>query len=230
MADGDPLIVGNANTGTSKTSLTTNVQGNALFVENTGIGTNSAIYAKYVNPQAGGPAIVAEANTIGLRATAEHINGDAIIGVVSATSGTATGVMGVTDVASAYSQEPRVRCGVHGFANTGTGVRGDSISGFGVSAASPQGIALNVEGKAAFATAGNGVIPAGLLVLTVPETHVTSVSHIPVTLIGNPGNHAVVEWIERTAGVGFKVHFSKKFANQTSFSYFIVEPKWTGLV
>jgi hypothetical protein len=54
MADGDPLIVGNANVGTSNTSLTTNVQGNALFVENTGIGTNSAIYAKYVNPQAAG--------------------------------------------------------------------------------------------------------------------------------------------------------------------------------
>jgi hypothetical protein len=225
MANGDPLVIGNANVGTSNTSLTTNVQGNALFVENTGIGTNSAIYAKYVNPQAGGPAIAAEANVIGLHALAKHVNCDAIIGEASATSGTATGVKGFTDAASVYSQEPRVRCGVHGFANTGTGVRGDSISGFGVSAASPQGIALNVEGKAAFATAGNGVIPARVLDLAVPETHVTSVSHITVTLTGNPGNHAVVEWIERTAGVGFKMHFSKKLAKRTSFSYLIVEPR-----
>jgi hypothetical protein len=225
MANGDPLVIGNANVGTSNTSLTTNVQGNALFVENTGVGTNSAIYAKCVNPQAGGPAIVAEANAIGLRAFATHVNCDAIIGVASATSGTATGVQGITDVSSGYSQEPRVRCGVHGFANTGTGVRGDSITGFGVSAASRQGFALNVEGKAAFATAGNGVIPAGLLDLAVSETHVTSVSHITVTLTGNPGNHAAVEWLERTAGVGFKIHFSKKLANQTSFSYLIVEPR-----
>jgi hypothetical protein len=225
MATGDPLIIGNANLGTSQTSLTTNVQGNALFVENTGIGTNCAIYAKYINPQAGGPAIAAEANVSGLHATAKHVSCDAIIGEASATSGTATGVKGFTEAFSIYSQEPRVLCGVHGFANTGTGVRGDSISGFGVSAASRQGIALNVEGKAAFATAGNSVIPPGLLDLTVPETHVTSVSHITVTLNGNPGNHAVVEWIERTAGVGFKIHFSKKLAKQTSFSYLIVEPR-----
>jgi hypothetical protein len=225
MANGDPLIIGNANAATAKTSLTTNVEGDALFVENTGIGTNSAIYAKYVNPQAGGPAIAAEANAIGLHASAKHVNADAIIGEASATSGTATGVQGVTESGSAYSQEPRVLCGVHGFANTGTGVRGDSISGFGVSAGSQQGIALNVEGKAVFATAGNSVIQAGLSNITVPETHVTPVSHITVTLTGNPGNNAAVEWIERTAGVGFIIHFSKKLANKTSFSYFIVEPR-----
>jgi hypothetical protein len=225
MANGDPLIIGNANTGTSKTSLTTNVGDDAVFVENTGIGTGCAIYAKYVNPQAGGPAIVAEGNVAGLSASAKHVNADAIIGEALATSGTATGVKGFTEGASIYSQDPRVLCGVHGFANTGTGVRGDSVSGFGVSAASQQGIALNVEGKATFATAGNGVVSAGLSDITVPETHATSASHITVTLTGNPGNQAAVEWIERTAGVGFKIHFSKKLANNTSFSYFIVEPR-----
>ena len=225
MADGNPLIIGNANTGTSKTSLTTNVTDPVLFVENTGIGTNSAIYAKYDNPNAGGPAIAAQANVSGLHALAKHVNADAIIGEALATSGTATGVQGVTETGSRYSQEPRVLCGVHGFANTGTGVRGDSISGIGVSAASQQGIALNVEGKAVFATAGNGVIQAGLSNITIRETHVTPVSHITVTLTGNPGNQAAVEWIERTAGVGFKIHFSKKLAHNTSFSYFIVEPR-----
>jgi hypothetical protein len=226
MANGNPLIIGNANTGTSKTSLTTNVQDDALFVENTGTGTSCAIYAKYVNPQAGGPAIAAEGNVVGLSASAKHVNADAIIGEALATSGTATGVKGFTEGASIYSQDPRVLCGVHGFANTGTGVRGDSVSGFGVSAASQQGIALNVEGKAAFATAGNGVIEAGQSQITVSrQFHVTSDSHITVTLTGNPGNQAAVEWIERTAGVGFTIHLNKRLANKTPFSYFIVEPR-----
>jgi hypothetical protein len=231
MADGDPLIIGNANVGNSKTSLTTNVEDPALFVENTGGGTNSAIHVRYVNPQAGGPAIVAEGNVIGLLAAAAHKDGNAIIGATSATSGTATGVQGVTE--GFFPQEPRVLCGVHGFANTGTGVRGDSQSGFGVSAASPQGIALKVEGKSAFATAGNGVIQAGMSHITVPEVHVTAQSHITVTLTGNPRSHSIsclwcraaaVDWIERLAGVGFVIHLSRKFANKTPFSYLIVEP------
>ena len=33
MADGDPLKIGNPNTGSSRTSLTTNVEDSALFVE-----------------------------------------------------------------------------------------------------------------------------------------------------------------------------------------------------
>src|SRR2546429_6626187 len=131
MADGDPLKIGNPNTGTSKTSLTTNVEDSALFVENTGFGTNSAIEAKYDNPQAGGPAIAAQGNVSGLHAVAKHKDANAIVGDASATSGTATGVQGITESASLFGQEPRVLCGVHGFANTGTGVRGDSISGFG---------------------------------------------------------------------------------------------------
>lgn len=96
MADGDPLIIGKPNTGSSQTSLTTNVEAPALFVENTGFGTNSAIYAKYDNPQAGGPAIAAQGNVSGLHAVAKHKDADAIVGEASSTSGTATGVQGVT--------------------------------------------------------------------------------------------------------------------------------------
>jgi hypothetical protein len=224
MADGDPLIIGNPNIGNSKTSLTANVEDPVLFVENTGIGTNSVISVRYVNQDAGGPAIASEANVSGLHAVASNVNCDAIVGEALAKSGTATGVTGITESASIYSQEPRALCGVHGFANTGTGVRGDSISGFGVSAASPQGIALRVEGKAAFATAGNGEIQHGLSHISVPETHVTAKSHITVALTGNPGNHAAVHWVERTAGVGFTIHLTNKLAHKTPFSYLVVEP------
>ena len=224
MADGDPVKIGAPNIGNSKTSLTANIEDPVLFVENTGIGTNSVISVRYVNPDAGGPAIAAEANVSGLYAVATHVSCDAIVGEASATSGTATGVKGVTESASNYSLEPRGLCGVHGFANTGVGVRGDSISGFGVSAASPQGVALRVEGKAAFATAGNGVIQHGLSHISVPETHVTSKSHITVTLTGNPGKLAAVHWIERAAGTGFIIHLTHKLAHETPFSYLVVEP------
>jgi hypothetical protein len=224
MADGDPLVLGQPNIANSQTSLTANVQGPAFFVENTGFGSNCAIAVKYDNPQATGPAIAVSGNVSGLIAVAKYKDCDTIVGQATATSGTGTGVKGFTEAASIYSQEPRVLCGVHGFANTGTGVRGDSISGFGVSAASPQGIALKVEGKTAFATAGNGVIQAGLSQITVPETNVTSESHITVTLTGNPGNQAAVHWIKRIAGVGFEIHFSNMLANNATFSYLIVEP------
>jgi hypothetical protein len=223
MADGDPLVIGTANNGSLKTSLTANVFDSVLFVENTGIGTNNALFVKYDNPQAGGPAIAVQANVSGLHTVITDKDGDSIIGEALAISGTATGVMGVTETASIYSQQPRVLCGVHGFADTGTGVRGDSISGFGVSAASQTGIALRVEGKAAFATAGNGAIGPGLSHIAVPETHVTSDSHITVTLTDDPGNQATVQWVKRNA-VGFVIHFSKKLAKKTPFSYLIVEP------
>ena len=224
MADGDPLIIGKANNGSSKTSLTASVFDPVLFVENTGTGTNSALFVKYDNPSAGGPAIAVQANVSGLHTVIPFKDGDSIIGEALATSGTATGVLGVTETSSIYSQNPRVLCGVHGFANTGTGVRGDSISGFGVSAASPNGIALRVEGKAAFATAGNGAIGGGLSHIAVPETHVTPESHITVTLTSDPGHEATVHWVERNPGVGFVIHFSKKLAKKTSFSYLIIEP------
>jgi len=84
---------------------------------------------------------------------------------------------------------------------------------------------VKVEGKTAFATAGNGVIQAGLSHITVPETHVTSESHITVTLTGSPGNKAAaVHRIERIAGVDFVIHISKKLARRAPFSYLIVEP------
>jgi hypothetical protein len=223
MADGDPVIIGVANTGASATSLTANVEDNALFVENTGIGTNSAIYAKYVNPLAGGAAITAEANYIGVTGFVSHDSGVGIIGTAAATSGTATGVQGFTEVSSNYNPTPRL-CGVQGFADAGIGVRGDSVTGYGIAAASQRGIALGVEGRSAFATAGNGVMPAGTSRIAVAQVNVTSQSHITVTLTGNPGNEASVHWVERTAAVGFEIHLSNHLARETPFSYLIVEP------
>jgi hypothetical protein len=225
MANSDPLKIGESNTGTSKTSLTSIVQDPVLFVENTSSsGTNAAIEAKMVNPGAGGTGLAATGNVAGVSAVAIHNHGVGVRGEALATSGTATGVVGIAESASIYSQEPAVISGVHGFANAGTGVRGDSISGFGVVAASGSGTALKVDGKASFSTSGEGSIHSRKSSVTVANTHVTSKSHITVTLTDNPGNHATVVWVSRTPGVGFKVHLNMKVVKMTSFTYLIIEP------
>src|SRR5262245_18689766 len=102
-----------------------------------------------------------------------HKDGVAVMGIALATSGTATGVKGVTEGSSLFSQDPPVISGVHGFANAGIGVRGDSISGVGVVAATQKGIALQVEGKAFFRTAGEGSIASGKSSAKVANAQVT---------------------------------------------------------
>jgi hypothetical protein len=222
MATGDPLIIGKSNTGTSDTRLTSNVQAPVLFVENTSpSGTNVALEARMVT--GGGTGFAATGRFAGVSAVATFEHGVGVRGEALATSGTAIGVTGITEANSFFSQNP-VRSGVHGFANAAIGVRGHSISGFGVVAASDGGTALKVEGKASFSTSGEGSIHSGKSSVTVAATHVTSKSHITVTLMDNPGNDAVVAWVRRNPGVGFVVHLNRKVVSRTSFTYLIVEP------
>lgn len=123
--------------------------------------------------------------------------------------------------------------GVEGSALSGRGVRGISGTGVGVQAVagSDAATALQVEGKAMFSTAGSGTIAAGedSVVLTNPA--VTGVSHITVTLTGDPGQASsapgskpVVVWVERQPGAGFVVHLSRPVRFATPFTYLIVEP------
>ena len=142
---------------------------------------------------------------------AKHKDADAIVGEALATSGTARQHAGHNGKRFLFRPRSLASCLVFMasliLVLAFVGIR---YPDSGVSAASPQGIALKVEGKAAFATAGNGVIQAGMSHVTVPGTHVTSQSHITVTLTGNPGNHAhfwpwhraaAVDWVEQIARV-----------------------------
>jgi hypothetical protein len=223
MANNDSLKIGQSNNGSSKTSLTSNVQDPVLYVENTSsLGTNVALEAKMDTPS--GTAFAATGGSQGISAVATGKDGVGVRGQALATSGTATGVVGIAEGASLYSQNPPVICGVHGFANAGIGVRGDSISGFGIVAASEKGTAIKVDGKASFRTSGKGMIHSGESSVTVADTHVTSESHVTVTLTSDPGHRVVVTWVSRTQGVGFVVHLNGKVSSRTSFTYLIVEP------
>lgn len=116
----------------------------------------------------------------------------------------------------------------------GTGVLGEASGlGTGVRAKANQdtATALEVIGKAKFSTTGNGTIPAGQDSASVNTLAVTALSHITVTLTGDPGQASsapgskpVLVWVERQPGTGFVAHLSRPVRVATPFTYLIVEP------
>jgi hypothetical protein len=139
-----------------------------------------------------------------------------------------TGVVGI-----ATEQIQTLGDGVHGSSPNGNGVRGTSRgAGVGVKAeaGSDTATALQVNGRAKFSTAGLGTIPAGQDSEFVNNPNVTGLSHITVTLTGDPGqassapgHKSVVVWVERLPGAGFVVHMSRPVRFATPFTYLMVE-------
>jgi hypothetical protein len=107
----------------------------------------------------------------------------------------------------------------------GVGVEGISGTGVGVVATCFDGIALAVNGKAAFGTGGTDVIPEGQNSTFVPFSLVTEDSHISVTLAGDPGARQLA-WVEASPGLGFTVHLTPAPARrspETPFTFLVVE-------
>ena len=80
------------------------------------------------------------------------------------------------------------------------------------------------EGGRDVSSVGTGVLADGTNSATVPFPTITALSHVSVTLTGDPGNHAALTWVERVAGEGFTAHLNRNAGVNTPFSYFIVEP------
>jgi hypothetical protein len=140
--------------------------------------------------------------------------------------------------------------GVRGFSRTGVGVQGlgnvgvrglgliglqtdIGVDGFGTIGVRAVGssAALQVQGMAQFTTVGSGVIGANQDSVFVESSFVRPVSHVTVTLTGDPGQAGsapgfkpVVVWVERQPGTGFVVHMSRPVRVATPFTYFVVEP------
>jgi hypothetical protein len=133
----------------------------------------------------------------------------------------AVGVRGRPSSASGY--------GVWGSSPSGIAVLGESPSGTGVVATGLT--ALHVQGTAKFSTAGSGSIPANQDSVTVSVPFITALSHVTVTLTGDPGQASsvpgfkpVVVWVERQPGTGFVVHMSRPVRVDTPFTFLVVEP------
>jgi hypothetical protein len=119
--------------------------------------------------------------------------------------------------------------GVRGESDYGTGVLGLSSTGTGVYAQGDPG--LQVSGNAKFSTAGSGIIPANQDSVIVSAYFVTALSHVTVTLTGDPGQAGsapgfkpVVVWVERQPGTGFVVHMARPVRVDTPFTFLVVEP------
>lgn len=152
----------------------------------------------------------------GFSALETGVRGIGVTGVAG--NGTEVGVFG-------FGGDPRVTPGI--------GVRGLTQSGVGVEAEALEdnATALRVLGSAQFSTAGSGTIAAGQDSASVTNATVTALSHITVTLTGDPGQASsspgakpVVAWVERQPGTGFVVHMSRPVRFATPFTYLIVEP------
>jgi hypothetical protein len=152
----------------------------------------------------------------------------AVEGVVLGTFG--VGVIGVAGEGEDYGNG--AADGVVGTSGSGKGVTGISTTGVavearcGVEGDSLDGIALLVQGRPHFSTAGNAVIATGQNNAFVANPAVTEESHISVTFHGNPGAR-VFKWVERDPGNGFTVRCTSRLGSsrpETPFSYLIVEP------
>lgn len=145
--------------------------------------------------------------------------------------GPGTGVQGLAGDGVGVNGFVRDGVGVDGTTRgTGIGVRASSHGDEETGVSSLDGIALKVEGRAVFGSAGGDVVSAGQSSKFVENPLVTADSHISVTLTGDPGSRQLL-WVERQPGGGFTVHVSgggvgKKGGGGAAipFTYLIVEP------
>lgn len=156
-ADGDPVILGAANSASSKTALVGNVDQ---------VRTDSP------DPDAGALAASGSGLVPVINATSDAV-ADPDTGAPVAISGESTG--GGTGV------EGTGEIGVNGQSSGGFGVQGVSETGIAGHFHSFEGIGIGVTGRAAFSTVGQGTIPAGQNSVFVENPAVTDTSHVSVT-------------------------------------------------
>jgi hypothetical protein len=172
----------------------------------------------------GGPSAGVEGSSFNIGVRGDTPSGFAVLGAsesgigVRGESDSNIGVEGVSD-----------GVGVRGFSRDGIAVDGWTFNGTGVLARGPT--ALDVRGSAKFSTAASATILANQDSAFVSAPFVTALSHVTVTLTGDPGQAAsqpgfkpVVVWVERQPGTGFVVHMSRPVRVDTPFTFLVVEP------
>jgi hypothetical protein len=166
--NGDPLILGTSNLALNTTSLNAADNTQAIQVSDYGSGAN-AILGWSVN----GVGIFGKSVSTGGGQSYLGWAGDGVLG-----EGSRNGVSGVT--------QNNAASGVYGQNDgTGFGVAGRADTGTGVLAASTNGTALKMSGRAKFSTAGIAVIASGQKKLTVTLAGVTATDFVLATVQGS---------------------------------------------
>ncbi len=168
-----------------------------------GIGTTYGVYANA--PQT---ALVAEGGSIGVD-----------------TDGSSTGLMvsgGAYGIQASGGDTGLIvagRIGVDaGGSDYGVNASGD-VAGVRAESRSQSGVALDVEGRSVFRTAGVALVPAGATTVTVVLRSVTATDFVLATVQGNPG----VSVMGAKAGSGqFRIWLTSPPAVDTIVAYFVI--------
>jgi hypothetical protein len=98
-----------------------------------------------------------------------------------------------------------------------------AVGGIGLKASAPLGVALQVDGPAAFSRSGKGAIQKGHASATVNvPSGVSTGALILVTLQGSAGTGRYVRYARRVSATSFRVYLSKSAAAKVYFAWFIL--------
>ncbi len=245
-ADGDPMLIGEANSSTTTTSITNATAGNTVL-EATATANGTAILG--YSPDAQGVQGGSE-NGIGVYGNVGqgigvfgNSNGQA--GVWGQTDGEAAGVVGrsvgsqrtgVLGLSGSTEPALRLRTGVFGYCDSaddargvigespaGQGVRGESGSGVGVFATSNSGYALRTSGRIrADGVSGVASISAGSTSKTIsPGVNVASGSFVLLTPKTNIGSRALWFTTDATANT-FTIRMSSSRSSSTKVAWLLL--------
>lgn len=245
-ADGDPLLIGEANVGTATTSISNGAgSGNAfaaISANGTGIDAQSVTGTAISGTSDQGTAIFGNAGQG--RGVFGNSNGDAAIwgqtdatdagAVVGYASSDSTGVIGHSgdiDVPPArmhvgvygHAAQDATSRGVVGESPAGQGVRGETVGGVALYGTADTGYALRTSGRVrADGVSGVATIRAGQTSKTItPGVDVTSASFVLLTPKANIGSRALWFTTDATANT-FTIHMSTSRSSSTKVAWLLL--------
>jgi hypothetical protein len=234
-ANGDPVLVGNANEGTQTTLLTNSNGGTAFFAQTTGIndvgvgalvGKNDdgigveasseqgqAVFATCTN----GQAVFASSETdVGVRAGSSERTG------VYGSSGGAPAIAPAKTGIFGYADQDAAARGILGQSTLGSGVHGFASSGTGVHAQTLSGTALRVTGRATFSRSGRLTLAAGQSSVAKTGILLTSASLVLAVLQTNRTGIFVRAVVPSPSTRSFTVYLNAAVPASTNVAWFVL--------
>jgi hypothetical protein len=197
-ANGDPLILGQSNSASAPTELTTS---------------------------AGQGLIVHSDDNNGVQASTGHASGAGVLGTSNSQTG-GYGVAGFSSKGYGVLGQSRDSFGVYGQSETSFGVHGAATGATGVAVsavANPGATALRVQGPAEFDRSGTVTVPARSSSVTKTGITLSSRSLVFATLQENRRGVFVQAAVPNPSAGSFKVHLNKKVGAATRIGWFVID-------